>query len=44
MKNLNVRFPDDLHARIQQAAEQDRRSVNAEILWLIERGLDQEGD
>jgi len=40
VKNVNVRIPDELHARIQQAAEHDRRSLNAEILWLTERGLD----
>ena len=40
MKNVNVRIPEDLHARIQQAAEHDRRSLNAEILWLIEHGLE----
>lgn len=39
MKNVNVRFPDDLHAQIKQAAERDKRSLNAEILWLIERAL-----
>jgi len=45
MKNINVRFPEDLHEQIRQAAERDRRSVNAEILWLIERGLTrEEGD
>ena len=44
MKNVNVRIPDELHARIGKAAEHDRRSLNAEILWLIERGLDQAED
>lgn len=39
MKNVNVRIPDELHVRIQQSAERERRSLNAEILWLIERGL-----
>ena len=42
MKNVNVRIPDELHVRIQQAAETDRRSLNAEILWLIEQGLGKE--
>jgi predicted HicB family RNase H-like nuclease len=41
-KNVNVRIPDELHARIKRAAEQDRRSLNAEILHLAERGLDEE--
>jgi hypothetical protein len=40
MKQINVRIPDDLHARIITAAETDRRSINAEILWLIEKTLD----
>lgn len=40
MKNVNVRIPDELHARIQRASERERRSLNAEILWLIERGLE----
>jgi len=47
MKNINVRVPDYLHAQVKRAAERDRRSLNAEILWLIERGLEEgaaEGD
>lgn len=41
MKNLNVRFEDDaLHQRVKDAAVEDRRSLNSEILWLIESGLD----
>ena len=39
MKNLNLRIPDELHERFKEAAEHDRRSLNAEILWLAERGL-----
>jgi hypothetical protein len=40
---LTIRFPDDnetLHARVERAAMEDRRSMNAEILWLIEWALD----
>ena len=44
MKNINVRIPDELHARIKAAADHDHRSVNAEILWLIEQGLERTGD
>jgi predicted HicB family RNase H-like nuclease len=41
MKHVNVRMPDDLHVRLAAQAETDRRSLNAEILWLIEQGLQQ---
>ncbi|WP_405949921.1 TA system antitoxin ParD family protein [Streptomyces prunicolor] len=39
MVNFNVRFPDDLHARVRTQAAADRRSINSEILYLIEVGL-----
>jgi predicted HicB family RNase H-like nuclease len=41
MKHMNLRVPDDIHARIKAASDADRRSLNAEILWLIEQALDQ---
>ena len=39
MVNFNVRFPEDLHARVRAQAAADRRSNNSEILHLIEVGL-----
>lgn len=39
-KNVSVRFPEDLHTRIARSAEEDRRSVNSQILALIETALD----
>ncbi|WP_315986648.1 Arc family DNA-binding protein [Streptomyces sp. STR69] len=39
MVNFNVRFPEDLHARVRTQAAADRRSINSEILYLIEVGL-----
>jgi plasmid stability protein len=39
MVNFNVRFPEDLHARVRAQAAADRRSINSEILHLIELGL-----
>ncbi len=35
----SVRFPEQLHDRLRQAAEAERRSVNAELLCLLERAL-----
>lgn len=40
-KQLNLRLPDDLHARVAAAAADDHRSMNGEILWLIEQALDE---
>lgn len=38
MKSVLLRIPDDLHARTKAQAERDRRSLNAHILYLMERG------
>ena len=35
VKNL----PDDLHARLREQAERNRRSVTKEVVTLIERGI-----
>ena len=44
-KNVNIRFPDDIHASIKNAASQDHRSFNSEVLALIESALrDREAD
>jgi hypothetical protein len=36
---MTVRLPGDLLTRLRSAAERDRRSVHAEILWLLEHAL-----
>jgi Arc-like DNA binding domain len=36
---LNLRLPEELHARLADQATVDRRSLNSEILYLIEVGL-----
>jgi hypothetical protein len=41
--SVNVRLPRDLHARLKDLAAMDRRSLNAEIVWLLERAVDAEG-
>jgi hypothetical protein len=39
MKHATLRLPDELHSALVQAAKQDKRSLHAEILWLLERGV-----
>lgn len=40
MKRFDLRLPDDLHERLAVLAERERRSIHAQILRLIEEGLD----
>ncbi|MBG0824706.1 Arc family DNA-binding protein [Planomonospora sp. ID91781] len=44
MIRFSLRIPDDLHGRIAARADKDRRSVNSEILYLLEVALDAAGD
>jgi predicted HicB family RNase H-like nuclease len=39
IKNVNVRIPEDLHALIKASAETDHRSLNSQMIWLLEAGL-----
>ncbi len=39
MAKVTVRIPDELHARLVSQAETDRRSLNSEILHLLEVAL-----
>jgi hypothetical protein len=41
MPKLNLRLPDDLHAALKAAADEDQRSLNGEILWLLRAALAQ---
>jgi hypothetical protein len=43
-KHVSLRVPAELLARLQAAAERDRRSLNGEVLWLVEQGLDRDKD
>lgn len=36
MRSLNLRLPDDLHAAVKALAEADHRSLNSEIIALLE--------
>lgn len=39
MAQFTIRIPDDLHDRIKTAADEDRRSMNGEIEWLLADSL-----
>jgi predicted HicB family RNase H-like nuclease len=39
MVQLTLRLPDDVHARLTAQAKADRRSLNSEILHLLEVAL-----
>ena len=43
MKPFLLRLPDNLHKRLGRLAKNERRSMNAQILWLLEQGLKNEG-
>ena len=36
MKQLNLRLPDDVHAKLAAMAEAERRSLNSMVIMLIE--------
>jgi hypothetical protein len=39
MKQLNVRLPDDLHVALKALADTDHRSLNSEVVVLLERAV-----
>ena len=40
MPNLTIKgLPDELHARLKERAERHRRSMNSEVLMILERAL-----
>ncbi|MFG3342769.1 Arc family DNA-binding protein [Glycomyces sp. NPDC048151] len=39
MNKLNLRLPEELRARLDTQAIADRRSLNSEIIYLLEAGL-----
>jgi hypothetical protein len=42
--SINLRIPAELHAQLKQEADADRRSLNAEILWLLSEALTAKGN
>lgn len=41
-KRLTIRIPADLHAKLTKRAENNRRSLNNEMIALLERFVDSE--
>lgn len=39
MKQLTLRLPDDLHAAVRALADADHRSLNSEIIALLESAV-----
>lgn len=42
VKQITLRLPDELHEWLKQAAERNRRSLHAEVLWRLEQGQEQD--
>lgn len=42
MKHISLRLPDDLHALVVEAAQQDTRSLNGEIIHLLRLALERQ--
>jgi hypothetical protein len=41
VRNIGVRVSDDLHAWLTELARREHRSLNGEIVWLLERAREQ---
>lgn len=39
MTPITVRLPDDLHERLTQIAEDERRSLNSQIVYMLEKSV-----
>jgi plasmid stability protein len=40
MPNITLKnVPDEVHQRLKEQAEQHRRSMNSEAIWILERAL-----
>ena len=41
MKQLYIRLPDQLHEQLVRLAEKERRSLNAQVVYLLEHAVQQ---
>ena len=42
MTSLNLRLPEELHKAIRELAQKDKRSINSEILFILEEYVKQQ--
>jgi hypothetical protein len=42
-KRFSVRFPLSVLESIKQAAKEDNRSINSEIIWMVRKNLEERG-
>jgi hypothetical protein len=42
MKQVGLRLPDDLHAVLVECAKREKRSLHAQLLWIVQRAMDEE--
>lgn len=41
---LSIRLPEDLYAAIQKQSQENRRSMNQEVVWLLQKALELLGE
>ncbi|MGW5162957.1 FitA-like ribbon-helix-helix domain-containing protein [Nonomuraea wenchangensis] len=39
MKQITLRLPDDLHARLKELAQHEHRSLHAQVLYIVEQAV-----
>ncbi|MBG0816535.1 Arc family DNA-binding protein [Planomonospora sp. ID82291] len=39
MKQITLRLPDDLHARLKELAEHEYRSLHAQVLHIVQQAV-----
>ncbi len=43
-KQFNVRLPAELRDQVKQQAEENERSMNSELIFLIKKGIEKTND
>jgi hypothetical protein len=42
MKKLTLLLPDDLHGELVKWAKEEKRSLHAQLLWIVQQALNTE--